>query len=60
MSNVLRLAIVDPNDSQRQSLKSMLLGMDVTQNVTRLDFTLLKRSLTEHSSGLYPNAYVRF
>ena len=28
MSNVLRLAIVDPNDSQRESLKSMLLGMD--------------------------------
>ncbi|MCD4726630.1 MAG: pilus assembly protein CpaE [Pirellulales bacterium] len=29
MSNVLRLAIVDPNDSHRESLKSMLLGMDV-------------------------------
>jgi pilus assembly protein CpaE len=29
MSNVLRLAIVDPNDSQRESLKSMLLGMDM-------------------------------
>jgi pilus assembly protein CpaE len=29
MSNVLRLAIVDPNDSQRESLKSMLLGMDL-------------------------------
>lgn len=28
MSNVLRLAIVDPNDDQRESLKSMLLGMD--------------------------------
>ncbi len=28
MSNVLRLAIVDPNDSQRESLKTMLLGMD--------------------------------
>jgi len=28
MSNVLRLAIVDPNDSQREALKSMLLGMD--------------------------------
>jgi pilus assembly protein CpaE len=28
MSNVLRLAIVDPNDSQRESLKNMLLGMD--------------------------------
>jgi pilus assembly protein CpaE len=26
---------------------------DVAQNVTRLDFTLLKRSLTKHSSGLY-------
>jgi pilus assembly protein CpaE len=29
MSNVLRLAIVDPNDHTRESLKSMLLGMDV-------------------------------
>lgn len=28
MSNVLRLAIVDPNDSSRESLKTMLLGMD--------------------------------
>ena len=27
--------------------------LDVAQNVTRLDFTLLKRSLTKHSSGLY-------
>ena len=27
--------------------------VDVAQNVTRLDFTLLKRSLTRHSSGLY-------
>ncbi|QDV57111.1 AAA family ATPase [Rosistilla oblonga] len=26
---------------------------DVTQNIARLDFTLLKRSLTKHSSGLY-------
>jgi len=29
MSNVLRLAIVDPNDSTREALKSMLLGMDM-------------------------------
>ena len=29
MSNVLRLAIVDPNDAQRESLKGMLLGMEV-------------------------------
>lgn len=29
MSNVLRLAIVDPNDATRESLKSMLLGMDM-------------------------------
>jgi pilus assembly protein CpaE len=29
MSNVLRLAIVDPNDASRESLKSMLLGMDI-------------------------------
>src|SRR5689334_6699126 len=29
MSNVLRLAIVDPNDSSRESLKAMLLGMDI-------------------------------
>lgn len=27
--------------------------IDVAQNVSRLDFTLLKRSLTKHSSGLY-------
>ncbi len=27
--------------------------VDVAQNVTRLDFTLLKRSLTKHASGLY-------
>ena len=26
---------------------------DVAQNITRLDFTLLKRSLTKHSSGVY-------
>jgi len=29
MSNVLRLAIVDPNDDSRDNLKSMLLGMDM-------------------------------
>lgn len=29
MSNVLRLAIVDPHDATRESLKSMLLGMDM-------------------------------
>ena len=29
MSNVLRLAIADPNDSQREAMKSMLLGMDM-------------------------------
>jgi len=29
MSNVLRLALVDPDDAQRESLKSMLLGMDM-------------------------------
>ena len=29
MSNVLRLAIVDPNDAKREALKSMLLGMDM-------------------------------
>ena len=28
MSNVLRLAIVDPDDNSRDALKSMLLGMD--------------------------------
>jgi pilus assembly protein CpaE len=27
--------------------------VDVAQNVTRLDFTLLKRSLTKHASGLF-------
>jgi pilus assembly protein CpaE len=27
--------------------------VDVAQNVTRLDFTLLKRSLTKHSTGLF-------
>ena len=29
MSNVLRLAIVDPTDSSRERLKSMLMGMDM-------------------------------
>jgi pilus assembly protein CpaE len=29
MTNVLRLAIVDPNDANRESLKKMLLGMDM-------------------------------
>ena len=29
MTNVLRLAIVDPSDSSRESLKTMLLGMDM-------------------------------
>ena len=29
MSNVLRLAIVDPNDESREGLKNMLLGMDM-------------------------------
>ena len=29
MSNVLRLAIVDPNDNSRNALKNMLLGMDI-------------------------------
>ena len=29
MSNVLRLAIVDPDDSAREALKNMLLGMDM-------------------------------
>ena len=29
MSNVLRLAIVDPNDSTRDALKAMLLGMEM-------------------------------
>ncbi|HEX3871461.1 MAG TPA: response regulator, partial [Pirellulales bacterium] len=28
MNNVLRLAVVDPNDTTRDALKSMLLGMD--------------------------------
>ena len=27
--------------------------VDVAQNISRLDFSLLKRSLTKHSSGLY-------
>lgn len=27
--------------------------VDVAQNISRLDFTLLKRSLTKHASGLY-------
>ena len=29
MSNVLRLAIVDPSDTSRNALKNMLLGMDI-------------------------------
>ena len=28
MSNVLRIALVDPHDGTRESLKAMLLGMD--------------------------------
>ncbi len=28
MSNVLRIALVDPNDGSREALKGMLLGMD--------------------------------
>ena len=28
MSNVLRIALVDPNDGTRESLKAMLLGME--------------------------------
>ena len=28
MSNVLRIALVDPNDATRESLKAMLLGLD--------------------------------
>ena len=29
MSNVLRLAIVDPNDNSREQIKSLMLGMDL-------------------------------
>ena len=29
MSNVLRIAIVDPNDAARDALKTMLLGLDI-------------------------------
>src|SRR5437773_12205898 len=29
MSNVLRLAVVDPHDAAREALKTMLLGMDM-------------------------------
>ena len=29
MSNVLRLAIVDPSDSSRSAIKNMLMGMEV-------------------------------
>jgi len=29
MSNVLRIAIVDPNDNSRGQLKNMLLGMEI-------------------------------
>ena len=28
MPNVLRIAVVDPKDSSREALKSMLLGLD--------------------------------
>ena len=41
MNNVLRLAIVDPNDSTRDALKSILLGMDVVwleAECSRYDF----------------------
>jgi pilus assembly protein CpaE len=29
MSNILRLALLDPNDSSREAIKKMLLGMDI-------------------------------
>ncbi len=29
MSNVLRLAVVDPNDESRERVKSLMLGMDI-------------------------------
>ncbi|MDI9445695.1 MAG: pilus assembly protein CpaE, partial [Planctomycetota bacterium] len=29
MSNVLRLAIVDPNDGSREALKTMLIGLEM-------------------------------
>ena len=41
MSNVLRTAIVDPNDLSRDSLKGMLLGMDIVwldAECSRYDF----------------------
>ena len=41
MSNVLRTAIVDPNDQSRDSLKGMLLGMDIVwldAECSRYDF----------------------
>ncbi len=41
MSNVLRTAIVDPNDQSRDGLKSMLLGMDIVwldAECSRYDF----------------------
>ena len=41
MSNVLRLAIVDPNDGTRDALKSLLLGMDLVwleAECSRYDF----------------------
>ena len=41
MSNVLRTAIVDPNDQTRESLKSLLLGLDIVwldAECSRYDF----------------------
>lgn len=43
MNNVLRLAVVDPNDSTREDLKTLLLGMDMIwleAECSQLDFFL--------------------
>jgi pilus assembly protein CpaE len=55
MSNVLRLAIVDPNDSQREAIKGMLLGMDMIwleAECSRYDFFSDVVSQTNPDIGL--------
>ena len=61
MSNVLRLAIVDPNDSQRESLKSMLLGMEMIwleAECSRYEFFAVEKVECSSDPGVKPPAAV--
>ncbi len=55
MSNVLRLAIVDPKDSSREQLKGMLLGMEMVwleADCSRYEFFLDVISETKPDIGV--------